>query len=132
MYIGFSITNPPQNVTVYINDVAEINCGFTGADPILVIPNWIIIMRNDDGSIVSNETVLGSAIASNRFNGYVWAPDVNGGANNAPNSKLLFGPVNKTHNQSSFQCIFASSQNEILAMSSIGTITVVGKIKALL
>jgi len=59
----------------------------------------------------------------------VWLPDINSGKNNAPNSKLLFGPVNKTHNQLSFQCIFISALNEILAISSIGTITVVGKIK---
>ena len=111
--------------------MAEINCGFAGADPRLVVPNWIIIMRNDDGSIVSNETVLGSAIALSLVSGYVWVPDVNSGPNNAPNSKLLFGPVSKTNDQSSFQCYFINSRNQILATSSIGTITVVGKMKAL-
>ena len=131
MYIGLNITNPPRNVTVCINNVAEINCGFTGADPLFVIPNWILIMRNDSGSIASNETVLGSDISLNLVSGLQWVPDVNSGANNAPNSKLLFGPVNKIHNQSSFQCVFMSALNQILATSSIGTITVVGKMKAL-
>ena len=127
--LGLNITNPPQNVTVCINSVAEINCGFIGTDPRFVIPNWIIF---NNGSIANNKTVLGSEISSNSVSGFEWVPDVTSGANNAPNSRLLFGPVNKTHNQSSFQCVFMSpTLNQILATSSIGTITVVGKIKAL-
>ena len=42
------MTNPPTNVIVCINTLAEINCGFTGADPNLVAPNWRIIMRNEN------------------------------------------------------------------------------------
>ena len=126
---GLNITNPPQNVTVCINDRAEINCGFTGENPKFVIPNWIIF---NNGSIANNETILGSAIASNRVSGLQWVADLDSGVNNASNSRLLFGPVNKTHNQSSFQCVFVSPVNyQILATSSIGTITVVGKMKAL-
>ena len=130
MYVrtGLNITNPPQNVTVCINDMAEINCGFTGANPLLVLPNWIIF---NNGRFANNETVLGPDIALNRVSGFVWVPDVNSGAKNAPNSKLLFGPVNKTHNQSLFQCVFMSALNQVLATSSIGTITVVGKMKLL-
>ena len=126
---GLNITNPPQNVTVCINNRAEINCGFTGENPELVIPNWIIF---NNGRFANNETVLGPDIALNRLSGFEWMPDVNSGANNAPNSRLLFGPVNKTHNQSSFQCVFMSPvNNQIFATSSIGTVTVVGKMKAL-
>ena len=126
VHIGLNITNPPQNVTVCINSRAEISCGFTGADPLLVLPNWIIF---NNGGIANNKTVSGSDITLNRVSGLQWVPDVTSGANNAPNSKLLFGPVNKIHNQSSFQCFFVSPLNEVFATSSIGTITVVGKIK---
>ena len=127
--LGLDITNPPTNVTVCVNTVAEINCGFTGANPEYATPNWRIIMRNDNGSIVSNETFLGQSISANLVSGLEWVPDTNSGATNATNSKLIFGPVNNAHNQSSFQCIFVTSQNNVTAASSIGTITVVGKMK---
>ena len=132
VHIGLNITNPPQNVTVCINNVAEINCGFTGVDPQFIAPSWIILTRNSNSTIASNKTVFGSAITLNRVSGFEWVPDVISGVNNAPNSKLLFGPVNKTHNQSSFQCFFTNSRNQILATSSIGTITVVGKMIVLM
>ena len=86
-------------------------------------------MRNDNGSIVSNETILGQSIATNLVSGLEWVPDINSGAENAPNSKLMFGPVNNAHNQSSFQCFFVTSHIEVIAASSIGTIIVVGKMK---
>ena len=124
VHVGLNITNPPQNIPVCINNVAEINCGFTGIDPYIITPNWI--MRNSDGR---NETVLGGNILANLVSGFRWIPDRDSGADNAPNSKLFFGPVNETHNQSSFQCFFTNSRNQILAISSIGTITVVGKMK---
>ena len=89
-------------------------------------------MRNDNGSIVSNETIVGSNIAANLVSDLEWVPDLNSGEDNATNSKLLFGPVNNTHNQLSFQCIFVTSQNEVIAASSIGTITVVGKMETLI
>ena len=94
--LGLNITNPPTNVTVCINTVAEINCGFIGANPNLVTPNWRIIMRNDNGSIVSNETILGGNIAANLVSSLEWVPDTNSGEDNASNSKLIFGPVNNT------------------------------------
>ena len=127
-----NITNPPTNVTVCINTVAEINCGFTGADPEYATPNWRIIMRNENGSIASNETIVGQSISANLVSGLEWIPDLNSGADNAPNSELIFGPVNTTHNQSSFQCLFVTAWNEIIAASSIGTITVVGKMETFL
>ena len=127
--LGLSITNPPTNVTVCVNTVAEINCGFTGANPEFLAPNWRIIMRNDNGSIVSNETILGASISANLVSGLEWVADLNSGADNATNSKLVFGPVNNTHNQSSFQCIFVTLQNVVIAASSMGTITVVGKME---
>ena len=129
VYVGVIITNPPQNVTVCINNEAEINCGFTGADPDILIPSWIMIMRNEDGSIVSNETVFGAIISSNLVDNLRWVPDLDSGINNASNSKLLFGPVSKTDNQTSFQCFFVNSRNQFFATSNIGIITVVGKMK---
>ena len=86
-------------------------------------------MRNDSGSIVSNDTIDGSDIVADRISGLEWVPDTNSGEDNATNSKLIFGPVNNTHNQSSFQCFFITVRNEVIAASSIGTITVVGKME---
>ena len=60
------------------------------------------------------------------INGLQWVPDLTSGDNNATNSKLLVGPVNMTHNQSSYQCIFHRGQGGSFK-SSVGTITVVGK-----
>ena len=114
-----NITNPPTNVTVCINTLAEINCGFTGANLIFAVPNWRIIIRNDSGSIVSNDNIDGSDIVADHVSGLEWVPDLNSGDDNATNSKLIFGPVNSAHNQSSFQCIFVTTQNEVIAASSI-------------
>ena len=52
-------------------------------------------------------------------------PDLTSGDNNGTNSKLLVVPVNITHNQSSYQCIFARGQSDLI--SSVGMMTVVGK-----
>ena len=82
--------------------MAECYCGFTGTDPNFVRPNWRIIFRSDDGSIVSNDTVDGGDISQRLINGLQWVPDLTSGDNNATNSKLLVGPVNMTHNQSSY------------------------------
>ena len=115
-----------QNTTVCINDKAEINCGYTGADPNTVVPTLNITLRSDNGSIISNNTVDGLTIFNKSRNGLQWVPDLTSGDNNATNSKLLVGPVNKTHNQSSYQCIFTTLNGSIT--SSVGTMTVVGKI----
>ena len=87
-------------------------------------PDWRIIFRSHDGSIVSNDTVNGVDIVSGHINGLQWVPDLTSGDNNATNSKLLVGPVNMTHNQSSYQCIFTLSGPVI---STVGIMTVVGK-----
>ena len=55
-------------------------------------------------------------------------PDLSSGEDHAPKSELIIGPVNSTHNQSSYQCFFDFF--EILqstVTSGIGTITVLGK-----
>ena len=108
-----------------INATAECDCGFTGASPNTTVPDWVIILRNDDGSVVSNVTRDGFNIAHGHINGLQWLPDLTSGDNNAPNSKLLVGPVNKTHNQSSYQCVINILRGPVI--SSVGTIIIVGK-----
>ena len=107
-----------------INDTATIDCGYTGADPNTVVPKWKITLRSD-GSIISNNTIDGFTIINKSRNGLQWIPDLSSGDNNSPNSKLLVGPLNKTHNQSSYQCIIQTLNSTVI--SSMGTITVVGK-----
>ena len=127
--VGFIITNGPQNTTVCVNVIAECYCGFTGANPNAAIPDWRIILRSDDGSIISNDIFDGLDIINRLINGLQWVPDLTSGDNNATNSKLLVGPVNMTHNQSSYQCIFSivSSNGLESVISNVGTMTVVGK-----
>ena len=127
--VGFYITNGPQDAIVCINAIAECHCGFTGANPVFAVPNWRIAFRNDNGSIISIDTIDGRDIINRSIHGLQWVPDLTSGDNNATNSKLLVGPVNMTHNQSSYQCIFTIVSSNVLksVMSSVGTMTVVGK-----
>ena len=125
MILGLIITNGPQDTTVCMNAMAEIYCGFTGIDPNFVLPSWKIVFRSNDGSVNSNDTINGLAIAIRLINGLQWMPDLTSGDNNGTNSKLLVGPVNMTHNQSSYQCIIAIVSGS--AVSSVETMTVVGK-----
>ena len=124
-YVGTVITNGPQNTTVCMNATAECNCGFTGANPNHVIPNWRIIFRSDNGDTSSNTVHDGLDVAHGHVNGLQWVADLTGGNNNALNSKLLVGPVNKTHNQSSYQCYIPTIYGAVT--SSMGTMTVAGK-----
>ena len=109
-----------------MNVMVDCYCGFTGTDPNFIVPDWRIIFRSDDGSIV-NDTVDAVDIINGRINGLQWVPDLTSGDNNATNSKLLVGPVNMTHDQSSYQCIFTIVGGSVI--SSVGTMTVVGKTK---
>jgi len=121
------IINGPQDTTVCMGAMAPCNCGFNGTDPFSVFPNWRIVFRSDNSSIITNNTIIGYQISLGHINGLQWFPDLTSGVNNAPNSKLLVGPVNITHNQSSYQCsIHIHGKNPIT--SSIGIMTVVGKI----
>ena len=125
MILGLIITNGPQDTTVCMNAMAECDCGFTGIDPNFLFPTWRIVFRSDDGSVISNDIINAADITNRLINGLQWMPDLTSGDNNSPNSKLLVGPVNMTHNQSSYQCIFAIVSGS--AVSSVGTMTVVGK-----
>ena len=108
----------------------EFHCGFTGANPYIVFPEWRVIFRSDDGyrSIVSNNIINGFDIINGSINGLQWVPDLTSGDNNATNSKLLVGPVNMTHNKSSYQCIFTILRLDSLpesVASNVGRLTVV-------
>ena len=120
-----NITNGPQNTTVCMNAIGECDCGFSGASPYTTVPSWRIILRNDDGSVVSDVTHHGMDILDEHINGLQWLPDITSGDNTSPNSKLLVGPVNKTHNQSSYQCVIPTISDPVI--SSVGTMTIMGK-----
>ena len=113
------ITNSPQDTTVCAYQYANIPCGFTGADPNLVVPNWIIIKRDRNGAVI-NVTVNGTEI--NRIDdGLEWIPDLA----NPNNSVLRVGPVDSTDNQSSYQCSFVQSNDT--TYSSVAILTVLGE-----
>ena len=105
-------------------------CGFVNLSN-QIQPDWNIITRSNDGSVISNVTVTPNEINSDNNNGnsdrLVYEPDVTSGPNNALNNRLLVGPVDETHNQSSYQCIFDLALMDVV--SSIGIITVAGEYK---
>ena len=115
-----------------INDMAECTCGFNGADAAQTVPDWTIITRATNGSLISNRTIDGVDIVTNRHAGLRWQVGQSN-ATSAPNSRLVFGPVDPTHNQSSYQCVFTINQLVdgiiwgLIVRSSVGTLTVVGK-----
>ena len=90
--------------------------------PNFAFPNWRIIFRSDNGSIVSNDIVDGDDIVSRLKNGLQWEPDLTSENNNATNSKLLVGPVNMTYART------ISRLNGLKSLiSSVETMTVIGK-----
>ena len=109
-----------------MNAKAEFHCEFIGLSAKDAIPGWRITFSDNNGSIINNKTIDGEDICSNDISGLKC---IINGNNNAPNSKLLVGPVNMTHNQSSYQCILTVDPKgaSITVMSSVGTLTVVGK-----
>ena len=119
-----------MNVTVCSGTNAEISCGFTGvSDPIDTIPNWSwrVIKRNNDGYVISNETVRVPDINSNRSDGLVFyfITTNRNGITSADRSYLLLGPVDDTYNNTSYQCIFSNSTT-IIESDTAGSVTVVG------
>ena len=113
-----------MDATVCTGSVANISCGFINGDPNIVVPNWRIIRRSDDGIVISNTTVSGLDIIYNNIDGLEWVADTTSGVNMSPNSRLVVGPVDETYNQSSYQCIFSLISGAV--DSSIGTLTVAG------
>ena len=121
------ITNGPMNVTVCSGTKARISCGVkTGVtDFVAIIPNWRIIKRNNNGSVISNETVSGMDIRSNKFDDLTFVVHISGNDNSANRSYLSVGPVDDTYNNTSYQCIFTINDN-IIESDTAGTITVIG------
>ena len=114
-----------MNVTVCSGTKANISCGYTGVDPFRIIPNWRIIKRNSNGSVISNETVSGMDIHSNKIDDLRFVVHISGIDNNADGSYLSVGPVDDTYNNTSYQCIFTINDN-IIESDTAGTITVIG------
>ena len=106
--------------------IVNFSCGFINADPNLAVPRWRIIRRNADGSVMSDMTFEAIDINTNTNDGLEWVPDLTSGSNNAPNGRLVVGPVNETYNQSSYQCSFVLGGGTTTIVSSIGTLTVTG------
>ena len=96
------IVNGPTDIIVPTGAIGIMPCGFVN-ESINFQPNWNIITRSDDGSVISSVTVTPIEINSDNNNGnsdhLVYEPDVTSGPNNATNNRLLVGPVDKTHNQ---------------------------------
>ena len=118
--VALTITNGPQDTTVCTNQVANCTCGFTGGDPNFVVPDWRIIKRRN-GEIVSNEIISGTEIIHNNNDELQWIAD----PLNGNNSVLRVGPVDRTDDQSSYQCSFTLLSSSVI--SDVGTLTVLGE-----
>ena len=130
-FIALVITNGPMNVTVCSGTNANISCGFTGvSDSFNTRPNWSwrIIKRNNDGYVISNETVTVMDINANRTDGLIFliTTSNSNGIISADKSYLSVGPVDDTYNNTSYQCIFTINDT-IIESDTAGTITVIGK-----
>jgi len=121
-YVAVIITEDPQNTTVCVDQSVNFSCGFTRADPRTVVPDWHIIRKNTNGAIVYDEIVSGSEINRDISDGLEWIAD----PLNGNNSVLRVGPVDRTNNRSSYQCIFAILNDNV--ESDIGTLTVLGEL----
>ena len=121
--IALVITNGPMDVTVCSGAKVNISCGFTGVPNLFSTrPNWRIIRRNNDGEVISNETVNAIDILNNVTDGLKWNAIT---TNNGNEGFLSVGPVDETYNKSSYQCIFTINDT-IIESDTVGTITVIG------
>ena len=118
-FVALIITNHPMNVTVCSGTKAKISCGYTGVSN-LIWPDWRIIKRNNNGSVISNVTVSGLDIRSEIIDDLRFAVVVND--NSADESYLSIGPVDDTYNNTSYQCIFTIN----IESDTAGTVTVIG------
>ena len=119
-----------MNVTECLNDntqliAIQMPCGFTGA-PSTTLPNWRIISRAEDGSVISDVTRNATDINNNLGDKLFWVADLTNAANNSVNSFLSIGSVDRAYNQSSYQCNFQLDDQPIIK-SKMGTITLFGE-----
>ena len=123
------ITNGPMNVTVCSGTNAEISCGFTGVSDIFnTRPDWRIIKRNNDGYVISNESVTGMDIKVNTTDDLAFVivqKRSRNGIVSANDSYLSVGPVDDTYSNTSYQCIFTINDT-IIESNTVGTVTVIG------
>ena len=130
-FTGLMITNNPDNITECLNDhipflTIPIPCGFTGI-PATTLPNWRIIRRAENGSVISDITRNATDINDNRNDKLYWvANETSIKENNSNNSYLSVGPMDKSYNRSSYQCSFQLDDNTIIK-SKVGTITLFGE-----
>ena len=116
-----------MNVTVCSGTKANISCSYAGVyDSFETPPNWRIIKRNNNGIVISNETVSGVDIRNKKFKDMKFVFATSGNDNNANRSYLSVGPVNDTYNNTSYQCIFTINDT-IIESDNAGTITVIGR-----
>ena len=114
-----------MNVTVCSGTKAKISCGYNKvSNPFITIPNWRIIKRNNNGSVISNVTVSGMDIHFQRINDLMFSV-ITSNNNSANGSYLSVGPVDDTYSNTSYQCIFTINDN-IIESDTTGTITVIG------
>ena len=126
LLIAFTIINGPMNVMVCSGISAEISCNFIGApDPFSTRPDWRIIKRNNDGHVISNETVNATMIRSNKTDGLRFFTEV---LNDNVSVRLLVGPVDNTYSNTSYQCILPINDT-IIESDTAGTVTVIGMYK---
>ena len=122
--LALVITNHPMNVTVCSGTKAKISCGYTGVSDLFRIrPDWRIIKRNNNGSVIINVTVSGLDIRFTKYDDLTFTVVIFD--NSASGSYLSVGPVDDTYNNTSYQCIFTINDN-IIESDTAGTITVSG------
>ena len=122
------ITDGPMNVTVCSGAKANISCGYGGVPNLTnVRPSWRIIKRNNNGSVISNETISGKDIFENNNDSLEFLIAISNIMNVdiANGSYLSVGPVDDTYNNTSYQCIFTINDT-IIESDTAGTITVIG------
>ena len=113
-----------MDTTVCTGSIVNIPCGFVNLSNVIV-PNWRIIRRSNNGSVIINVTISGTDINNNVNDGLEYIPDTTSGPLMSPNSRLVVGPVDETDNQSSYQCSFALAGGNV--ESNVGTLTVTGE-----
>jgi len=138
-YIAFhitgiiKITKDPSNMIECLNDdirsgslAIQMPCGFTGAPAGTTLLNWRIIRRAENGSVISDVTRNISDINNDLNDRLFWVADLTSRESTSPNSFLTIGPVDKTFNQSSYQCSF-QLDNQTSIISKVGTVTLIGE-----
>ena len=123
LYVNYTvaeITNSPVNTKVCSGDIVNIPCGFTSSDPAGVIIQWRRRIIHENGNVVEKNITAFNII--DKVDDLQWFFFLN----NSKNSYLSVGPVNETHDQSTYQCII-SKQNGNIIVSNTGTLTVAGE-----